>query len=96
MKQNIHPPYYPTARVICACGNTFTTGSTKPEIRVELCHKCHPFFTGQQKFVDRIGQIEKFQKKQAAATASPYQKKAKNLPKEEAPKSLKEMLKGIK
>ena len=63
MKANIHPTWYPEAKVSCACGNTFTTGSTLPEIRVEICSACHPFFTGQQKFVDTLGQVERFQKK---------------------------------
>jgi len=60
MKQNIHPQWFPEAKVTCACGNTFTTGSTKEEIRVEVCSACHPFYTGQQKFVDTLGRVEKF------------------------------------
>lgn len=63
MKVNIHPNWYPEAKVTCACGNTFTTGSTLPEIRVEICSACHPFFTGQQKFVDTLGQVDRFIKK---------------------------------
>ncbi|MCS7241864.1 MAG: 50S ribosomal protein L31 [Candidatus Caldatribacterium sp.] len=63
MKKGIHPEYGET-RVICACGNTFVTKSTKfPEIRVEICAKCHPFFTGQQKLVDTTGRVEKFRSK---------------------------------
>lgn len=63
MKKGIHPEYKET-RVICACGNTFVTKSTKfPEIRVEICAKCHPFFTGQQKLVDTTGRVEKFRSK---------------------------------
>jgi large subunit ribosomal protein L31 len=62
MKAEIHP-VYATANVICACGNTFQTRSTKPEIRVEICSQCHPFFTGKQKFLDSAGRIEKFRKK---------------------------------
>lgn len=63
MKKGIHPEYKET-RVICACGNTFVTRSTKfPEIRVEICAKCHPFFTGQQKLVDTTGRVEKFRSK---------------------------------
>lgn len=101
MKQDIHPKWYPEAKVVCACGNTFTTGSTKEEIRVEVCSACHPFFTGQQKFVDTLGRVEKFQKKQSVATQAPGMNKRKiRLQKkiEEArledlkPKSLKEML----
>ncbi|NPA39881.1 MAG: 50S ribosomal protein L31 [Thermodesulfobacteria bacterium] len=63
MKKGIHPEYYPDAVVRCACGNEFKVGSTKPEIRVEICSKCHPFFTGEMKFVDTEGRIEKFMKK---------------------------------
>ncbi|CAK9330655.1 50S ribosomal protein L31 [Thermoanaerobacter kivui] len=63
MKANIHPTYYHDAVVRCACGNTFVTGSTKKEIRVEICSKCHPFFTGQQKIVDTGGRVERFRKK---------------------------------
>lgn len=63
MKPNIHPTWYPQARVVCACGNTFTTGSTREEIRVEICSSCHPFFTGQMKFVDTMGKVERFQQK---------------------------------
>ena len=62
MKKNIHPPYY-ECMVYCACGNSFKTRSTKKEIRVEICSKCHPFFTGKQKFVDSAGRVEKFYRK---------------------------------
>ena len=62
MKKGIHPEYV-KAQVTCACGNTFETRSTKPEIRVEICSSCHPFFTGKQKFVDSEGRVERFQRK---------------------------------
>ncbi|NLV35605.1 MAG: 50S ribosomal protein L31 [Clostridiaceae bacterium] len=62
MKDNIHPKYG-EAVVKCACGETFTTGSTKPNLNVEICSKCHPFFTGKQKLVDTGGRVEKFKKK---------------------------------
>ena len=62
MKQGIHPEYV-EATVKCACGETFTTRSTKPELRVDICSKCHPFFTGKQKFVDAGGRVDKFKKK---------------------------------
>ena len=62
MKADIHPKYEETT-VTCACGNTFVTGSTKGELRVEICSECHPFFTGRQKFVERGGRVEKFKKK---------------------------------
>lgn len=64
MKTGVHPNYYKNAQVTCACGNTFITGSTLPQIKVEICAVCHPFFTGQQKFVDTQGQVDKFSKKQ--------------------------------
>ncbi len=65
MKQGIHPKYYPDAKVTCAsCGTTWTTGSTKPEIRVEICSNCHPFFSGEQaRIVDIEGQVDRFYKK---------------------------------
>ena len=64
MKTEIHPQYH-QVQVHCACGETFTTGSTKKELRVEICSKCHPFFTGKQKLVDSAGRIDRFQKKYA-------------------------------
>ncbi len=64
MKKNIHPEYYSDAQVICACGNTWTTGSTQKVIKTEVCSKCHPFFTGQQqRLVDREGQVDRFYRK---------------------------------
>ena len=62
MKKGIHPEYG-ECRVVCACGNTFVTRSSKKEIRVEICSQCHPFFTGKQKLVDSAGRVEKFRKK---------------------------------
>ncbi len=62
MKNKIHPPYYRTT-VTCACGETFETGSTKQNLRVEICSRCHPFFTGKQKFVDTGGRVERFKRK---------------------------------
>jgi large subunit ribosomal protein L31 len=59
MKEKIHPKYY-NAKVRCACGNEFEIGSTQKEIKVEICSKCHPFFTGKQKLVDTAGRVEKF------------------------------------
>lgn len=66
MKKGIHPDYVP-ANIICACGNTFETRATQPEIHVEICSSCHPFFTGKQKFVDSEGRVERFQKKYGTA-----------------------------
>ncbi len=64
MKEGIHPDYH-EVNVVCACGNTFKTGTTKPgaEMRVEICSKCHPFFTGKQKLVDTGGRVDKFKKR---------------------------------
>jgi len=62
LRENIHPKYF-NAKVTCACGNTFETGSTKPELRVDICSKCHPFYTGKQKIIDTGGRVERFKKK---------------------------------
>jgi large subunit ribosomal protein L31 len=63
MKKEIHPTYFQEAQVICACGNSWTTGSTQQEIRTDVCYKCHPFFTGEQRIVDTEGQVDRFYKK---------------------------------
>lgn len=63
MKAEIHPKWYPEARVICACGNTWTTGSTIEEIRTDVCAACHPFYTGEQRIVDTEGQVDRFYKR---------------------------------
>jgi len=63
MKTDIHPTYYPDAKVICACGETWTVGSTKKEIRVDICSACHPFYTGEQRIVDTEGQVDRFYKR---------------------------------
>ena len=63
MKQNIHPTYYLDAQVTCACGNTWTMGSTKKVIRTDLCSNCHPFFTGEQRIVDTAGQVDRFMRR---------------------------------
>jgi len=63
MKEKIHPVFYNDAEVICACGARFTTGSTRKEMRVELCSKCHPFFTGERKMMDTAGRVERFKRR---------------------------------
>ena len=63
MKAKIHPKYYPEARVICACGNSYTVGSTSPELKVDICSQCHPFYTGEQRIVDTAGQVDRFMKR---------------------------------
>ncbi len=83
MKKDIHPEYYPDAVIKCACGNTFTVGSTVKEIHVEICSNCHPFYTGKETIVDTAGRVDRFKKRQQAAsekaqkTLSPADKKAK-------------------
>jgi large subunit ribosomal protein L31 len=103
MKAALHPKYY-EATVTCTCGNTFTVGSTKQAIQVDICSKCHPFYTGEMRFVDTMGRVERFQQKMKTQVAGPVTKKArkqmkKRLEEEEEarrPKSLKEMLDKIK
>lgn len=100
MQAKIHPQWYPEAQVVCSCGNMFTVGSTKPSIKVEVCHKCHPFYTGEMKYVDTLGRVERFQKRQKAAekqkVAVDLKKKKKQEKQEEIrhPKTLREMLLG--
>ena len=68
MKKTIHPTYYKKVKVTCACGHTFITGSVVPSMRVEICSNCHPFYTGQQKFIDTEGKVEKFMRLQEEAS----------------------------
>ncbi len=68
MKAEIHPEYF-QCNVTCACGNQFQVGSTKKEIHVEICSKCHPFFTGKQKIMDTEGRVERFRRKYAKVTS---------------------------
>lgn len=102
MKAEIHPTYYPEARVTCACGNAFITGSTREEIHVEVCSNCHPFFTGSAKFVDTEGRVERFQRQAQEAQASLEQLKKKKEKKttekqrEEHPQTLKEMMEHLR
>ena len=63
MREGIHPKYYPEAKVICSCGNTWTTGSTRELIRTDVCSQCHPFYTGEQRIVDTAGQVDRFMKR---------------------------------
>jgi large subunit ribosomal protein L31 len=98
MKVNTHPHYFEAAQVICVCGNRFTTGSTQETIHVELCYNCHPFYTGEQRFVDSASRINKFQKRQEIAkqyTAKKVEKIEKKKS-QESPKTLREMLMGMK
>lgn len=98
-KKDIHPKYYPNATVTCACGNTFTTGSTKPELRVDVCHKCHPFYTGEERIIDTGGTIERFKRKQKEAALKQKAKRRKQETEkmeerktEKQPRTLRELL----
>lgn len=104
MKAGIHPQYF-EATVTCACGNTYTVGSTTQDIKLDICSACHPFFTGEMRFVDTMGRVEKFQLKQQAgggalAVSKKLKKALKKKQEEEEdakkPKSLKEMLDRVK
>lgn len=93
MKKNVHPKWYPEAKITCACGHSFTVGAVKSDIQVQICYRCHPFFTGEMKYIDTQGRVEKFQKKQKAAQVRGWEKKKKEeAEKEKQPRTLKEML----
>ncbi len=77
MKKEIHPTYYPKARVTCSCGNVIEVGSTVEEMRTDSCSACHPFYTGKQKQIERGGRIEKFQAKVAKAVGTKKTRKTK-------------------
>ena len=102
MKKAIHPQWFENAVVTCTCGNTFSVGAAKESIHIDICNKCHPFFTGEMRFVDSMGRVEKFKEKQKSAVEMAEKLKEKKLKKKEReaqlrnPKSLKEMLMGIK
>lgn len=81
MKKDIHPEFFENCAVTCACGNTFKTGSTLKEIRVELCNKCHPFYTGKQKFVDTARRVEKFEERAAKIKTAAATRKGKKVKK---------------
>jgi len=95
MKKGIHPNYNNQSQVTCSCGNVFTVGSVKDTLTVDICNKCHPFFTGEMKFVDRQGRVDKFMKKMQAAQAikaTKKSKKAKSDDSNEDKKSYKDIL----
>jgi len=71
MKKDLHPQYFPKSKVTCVCGNSFTVGSTVPEISVEICSKCHPFYTGREQLIDTAGRVEKFRARREKAKTSP-------------------------
>lgn len=90
MKTDIHPTYYPNAKVKCACGNTFTVGSTKEFIETEICAACHPFYTGSEKYIDTAGRIEKFRARQekTAKLKSSHDSRTKKVPRKTTQKSI--------
>ena len=97
MKTAIHTTWHNDCQVTCSCGNTFVTGSTKESIKVDICSACHPFFTGEMKFVDIQGRVERFQAKVNQAKSYQAKTKTKKTTKASVPtKSLKEMLQDIK
>jgi len=83
MKADIHPTWYPEAKVTCACGNSFVVGAAVPEIHVEVCSQCHPFYTGQMKYVDTAGRVETFKAKQKKASGKVISKAEKRKIKKE-------------
>lgn len=104
MKANIHPKWYDDCKVTCACGNSFVIGATVPQIQVEVCSKCHPFYTGQMKYVDTAGRVDAFISKKAKAQTKRVSKsekrnvkKQKQLERElERPDTLEELRKQMK
>ncbi len=94
MKKGVHPQYFDDAKVTCVCGNTFTTGASVGEIRVEVCQKCHPFFTGEMKYLDTEGLVEKFEKarKKAKEVIAKKKEVQEIKAKRQRPESLREML----
>lgn len=83
MKKDTHPEYHDDCKVTCACGNSFVTGSTMKEIRVEICSKCHPFYTGKQKYVDTARRVEKFQEREEKMSKAKAGRKGKKVKKQE-------------
>ncbi len=95
MKSNIHPKWNHQTTVTCACGNTFQTGSTKDTINVDVCSACHPFYTGESRFVDTQGRVERFMSKRTAAAQNAGKTKKKNEKKKQVEQvSLRDMLKS--
>ncbi len=95
MKAQIHPEYNEEATVVCSCGNSFKVGSTKGTIHVELCYNCHPFYTGQARFVDTASRIERFKIKQSQANPVKKKKEEKQTD-DQQPQTLREMLQALK
>lgn len=104
MKATIHPKYYSDCKVTCACGNTFVSGATVPAITIEVCSKCHPFYTGQMKFLDTAGRVEKFKTRMTGKVQNAVSKAQKRKLKREKkikeemerPDTLSELRKSVK
>ncbi len=104
MQTILHPKWYPDTKVTCSCGNTFTVGSTMPEIEVEVCSACHPFYTGQMKYVDTAGRVDAFKERKKKAQNKIVSKKQKRTIKKqkriqrelEKPETLEELRKSLK
>lgn len=82
MKKAIHPKWFPNAKIICACGNVFETGSVQEEMHVDICYSCHPFYTGQMKFVDTAGRVDAFKAKMAKAVKTVSKSEKRKLKRE--------------
>lgn len=104
MKAQIHPTWYPDSKITCACGNKFTVGATIPELRIEICSNCHPFYTGQMKFIDTAGRVDAFKTKLSKASKKVISKSEKRRVKKEKqiqrelerPDTLEELRKDLK
>jgi large subunit ribosomal protein L31 len=96
MRPEIHPEYHPEARVVCACGNTFTVGATVPEITTEVCASCHPFFTGEQRIVDTAGQVERFMRRLEAGQEQREQERERRKQHKLAEREAKRQRRGLK
>ncbi|MDP2641318.1 MAG: 50S ribosomal protein L31 [Candidatus Yanofskybacteria bacterium] len=89
MKKDIHPTYYPEAKISCVCGNVFTMGAAKETMNVEVCSACHPFYTGQEKIIESVGQVQKFRERASRKSTAPRGKTAKKQALRQAPKAKK-------
>jgi large subunit ribosomal protein L31 len=96
MKEGIHPKYFPEAKVVCSCGNTWTTGSTRELIHTDVCFKCHPFFTGEQRIIDTEGQVDRFVKKLDARAQKKEQEEQRKAARMAPTVSIKDLNLGVR
>lgn len=87
MKKDLHPTYFPEAKIQCACGNVVVAGGTKKEYRVDICSNCHPFYTGKKELIDTAGRVERFETRRKAKTATPVKEKKVRVKKAAAEKA---------